>query len=66
MVDIAASGKDSRTFALDLLEHERVAVVPGTAFGSEAGSMVRLSLAASDEHIAEAIRRIGRQVAVVR
>jgi aspartate/methionine/tyrosine aminotransferase len=66
MVDVAASGRDSRTFALDLLERERVAVVPGTAFGGEARTMVRLSLAASEEQIAEGIRRIGRQVAVLR
>ena len=66
MVDVAASGKDSRTFALDLLEHERVAVVPGTAFGREADSMVRVSLAAGEEQIAEGIRRIGRHVAVLR
>jgi aspartate/methionine/tyrosine aminotransferase len=66
MVDVAASGTDSRTFALDLLERERVAVVPGTAFGREAGTMVRLSLAASGEQIAEGIRRIGRHVAVLR
>lgn len=66
MVDVAASGRDSRTFALDLLEREKVAVVPGTAFGQEAGSMVRVSLAASEEQIAEGIRRMARQVAVLR
>jgi len=62
MVDVGASGKDSRTFALDLLERERVAVVPGTAFGQEAATMVRVSLAASEAQIAEGLRRVGRAV----
>lgn len=66
MVNVADSGKDCRTFALDLLEQERVAVVPGTAFGAQGADMVRLSLAASEEQIAEGIRRIARQVAVLR
>jgi aspartate/methionine/tyrosine aminotransferase len=62
MVDVSASGLDDRAFALDLLENERVAVVPGTAFGAEGRGLVRLSLAASEAEIAEGIRRIARHV----
>lgn len=65
MVDVAPSGKDSRTFALELLDREGVAVVPGTAFGTRAGSMVRLSLAASEDAIREGIRRIARTIPVL-
>ena len=65
MVDVSASGQESRTFALELLEREGVAVVPGTAFGARAGSMVRLSLAASEEAIREGIERIARTIPVL-
>jgi len=65
MVDVSACGKDSRSFALELLEREGVAVVPGTAFGTQASTMVRLSLAASEEAIAEGIRRIARTIPVL-
>jgi aspartate aminotransferase len=41
-----------------LLEHERVALVPGVAFGND--DHVRLSYAASMEHIQEALDRLER------
>jgi aspartate/methionine/tyrosine aminotransferase len=66
MVDIGPAGRPSREFAIELLERERVAVVPGTAFGSVAEGMVRLSLAASEESIVEGIRRIAHALAAVR
>lgn len=65
MVDVAASGQDSRTFALELLDREGVAVVPGTAFGTRASSMVRVSLAASEEAIRKGITRIARTIPVL-
>jgi aspartate aminotransferase len=48
-------------FCEDLLEAERLALVPGAAFGID--SHVRLSYATSTEQIAEALRRLGRFLA---
>lgn len=46
--------------ALALLSKEKVVVIPGTAFGQRGEGYLRLSFAASPEHIEEGIRRIGR------
>lgn len=54
---IAATGMDDETFAERLLKEERVAVVPGNAFGAE-GNFVRCSYATSYEDIEEALRRL--------
>jgi aspartate aminotransferase len=48
--------KDSDDLALYLLDKARVAVVGGSAFG--APDCIRISYAASDENIIEAVRRI--------
>jgi len=48
--------RDSKSFAEFLLEHARVAVVPGTAFGSD--DHIRISYATSMERIREGVRRI--------
>jgi len=50
------SVRDSQTFANYLLEEARVAVVPGSAFGSD--DHVRISYATSMERLQEGIRRI--------
>ena len=47
-------------FATDLLEKERVIVVPGHAFGEKSDCYVRLSFATSEENILEGLKRIGR------
>jgi aminotransferase len=57
---IAASGMDEETFAQKLLEEERVAVVPGSAFGPGGEGFVRCSYATAYEKIEEALRRIER------
>ena len=57
---IEASGLDDITFAEKLLEEERVAVVPGSAFGSSGAGFVRCSYATSYEKIEEALHRIER------
>lgn len=51
-----AADMTSTALCFDLLEHERLALVPGAAFGSE--GYVRVSFAASDEALAEAARRL--------
>lgn len=48
--------KDSQTFADYLLDHARVAVVPGGAFGAD--EFVRISYATSMERIREGVGRI--------
>lgn len=55
---IAATGMDGETFAQKLLEEERVAVVPGSAFGAGGEGYVRCSYATAYEKIEEALRRM--------
>lgn len=50
------SVRDSQTFANYLLDEARVAVVPGSAFGSD--DHVRISYATSMERLQEGVRRI--------
>jgi aminotransferase len=59
---ITSTGLDSETFAQRLLEEERVAVVPGTAFGPSGEGHVRACYATSYEQLEEALVRIGRFV----
>ncbi|MDR1321342.1 MAG: aminotransferase class I/II-fold pyridoxal phosphate-dependent enzyme [Gracilibacteraceae bacterium] len=60
--EISATGMNSETFAETLLYEERVAVVPGTAFGPGGEGHVRCSYAYSQEKIQEALERIERFV----
>ncbi|MCS6771739.1 MAG: aminotransferase class I/II-fold pyridoxal phosphate-dependent enzyme [Kiritimatiellae bacterium] len=53
-------GLTSKEFALRLLEEEKVAVVPGTAFGACGEGFVRCAYATSMEDLQEAVRRIER------
>jgi len=59
---IATTGLDERDFAFSLLEKERVAVVPGSAFGENGRGFVRASFATGYEQLVEACRRIERFV----
>ncbi len=59
---IAETGLDSETFTERLLTEERVAVVPGSAFGPSGEGHVRMCYATSYEQLEEALRRIGRFV----
>jgi aminotransferase len=58
--NIAVTGMDEETFAQKLLEEQRVAVVPGSAFGAGGEGFVRCSYATAYEKIEEALRRIER------
>jgi aminotransferase len=58
--DIRPSGLSSEEFATRLLHEERVAVVPGDAFGPSGEGFVRATLATSYEHLEEALVRIER------
>jgi aminotransferase len=55
---IKASGMDEETFAQKLLDEQRVAVVPGSAFGPGGEGYVRCSYATAYEKIEEALRRL--------
>ncbi|MGA9468638.1 MAG: aminotransferase class I/II-fold pyridoxal phosphate-dependent enzyme, partial [Exiguobacterium marinum] len=57
---IRHTGLTSEEFAERLLIEERVAVVPGNAFGESGEGFVRASYATSLEQLQEAIRRIER------
>ncbi len=59
---VAATGLGERDFAYGLLEAERVAVVPGSAFGESGRGFVRASFATGYAQIAEACDRIERHV----
>lgn len=56
---IRSTGMTSQEFCVRLLEEERVACVPGDAFGETGEGYVRCSYASSLESITEAMRRIG-------
>ena len=57
---IAKSGMDEHIFAKQLLMEEKVAVVPGSAFGPSGTGYIRCSYATAYEKIEEALRRIER------
>ncbi|MEI6247213.1 MAG: aminotransferase class I/II-fold pyridoxal phosphate-dependent enzyme [Verrucomicrobiota bacterium] len=58
--DITSTGLDSMTFASQLLAAQKVAVVPGTAFGAAGAGFCRASFSTSYERIHEAGERIAR------
>jgi len=57
---IEVTGMDDETFAEKLLQEERVALVPGSAFGESGHGFVRCSYATAYEQIEEALERMGR------
>jgi aspartate aminotransferase len=60
MVDISRNGQSSVQFAEKLLEDQKVAVVPGVAFGDD--KTIRLSYATSMENIEEGLKRLKKFV----
>ena len=56
--NISRYGMTSEEFATQLLKKEKVAVVPGTAFGDSGEGFVRISYAYSLERLKEALGRI--------
>ena len=57
---IRSTGMTSEEFCEKLLYSEKVAIVPGTAFGESGEGFVRASYCYSTEHILEALKRIER------
>lgn len=56
---IAITGMTSEEFSERLLQEEKVAVVPGTAFGPSGEGFIRACYAASVENLETALKRIG-------
>jgi arginine:pyruvate transaminase len=63
LVDIRATGLSGRDFALDLLKHESVAVMPGESFGATLSGWLRLTLTQPDDVTRAAADRIARHAA---
>lgn len=59
---IKSTGLDSETFCERLLYEEKVAVVPGSAFGDSGEGYIRISYAYSLKHLMEAVSRIEKFV----
>jgi aminotransferase len=60
---VTATGRTEKEFAVGLLEAEKVAVVPGIAFGEGGAGHVRACFATSYEQLIVACDRIERFVA---
>lgn len=60
MLDIRQTGQDTLEFAQRLLATEKVALLPGEAFGPGGSGHLRLSLVKSEDVLAEACMRIAR------
>ena len=58
--DISSSGLDSMAFATGLLREQKVAMVPGTAFGPSGAGFCRASYSTSYDNIIKACERIAR------
>ena len=62
---IQKTGMSSEDFCKELLYREKIAVVPGSAFGDSGEGFVRISYSYSQEHLNLALKRIGRFVATL-
>jgi aminotransferase len=60
--DVSATGLAEKDFAVGLLNAEKVAMVPGTAFGANGTGFCRACFATSYEQLIEASDRIERYV----
>ncbi|MDR3460514.1 MAG: aminotransferase class I/II-fold pyridoxal phosphate-dependent enzyme [Verrucomicrobiae bacterium] len=63
--DVSMTGMNEKDFAISLLQTEKVAIVPGTAFGENGRGFCRACFATSYEQLVEAATRIERHVAAV-
>ena len=60
LIDVSKTGLEGRAFAEQLLDVERVALVPGFGFGPSMKNTVRVGFLCEEEQLAEAARRIIR------
>ncbi len=64
--DVSVTGMSEKDFAVGLLQAERVAIVPGSAFGPNGTGFCRACFATSYEQLIEASTRIERYVQSLR
>jgi aminotransferase len=60
--DVSVTRLNEKDFAVSLLQAEKVAMVPGTAFGANGAGFCRACFATSYEQLIEASNRIERHV----
>ena len=60
---VAITGLDDETFCESLLQEERLALIPGSAFGESGRGFVRASYATSEANIHQALDRLERFLA---
>ncbi|MBL4601183.1 MAG: aminotransferase class I/II-fold pyridoxal phosphate-dependent enzyme [Emcibacteraceae bacterium] len=58
LIDITATGLSGKIFAEQLLEEEKIAVVPGFGFGQSVENTVRIGFLCDEERLKEAAKRI--------
>jgi len=58
LINVATTGLDGESYAMDLLENGGVAVMPGASFGENLKSWVRLALTIEDSEFERALDRI--------
>lgn len=59
-IDVSGTGVDGTAFALGFLNQEKVATMPGVAFGETGTPYIRLSIASSEENLERAMDRMER------
>lgn len=58
MIDVSATGMNGEQFAWALLDQKDVSVMPGSSFGENAKSLIRVALTVPEEELCEAASRI--------
>ncbi|WP_299965522.1 pyridoxal phosphate-dependent aminotransferase [uncultured Roseobacter sp.] len=58
MLDVRATGMTGEAFAYDLLEAERIAVMPGESFGASAAGHIRVAMTVEDAAFEAALGRL--------
>ena len=65
LVDVRATGLSGEAFAASLLDHQKVAAMPGESFGAGLSGWLRLSLTQPDDRTTEAANRIAAHAASI-
>ena len=58
ILDIRATGMSGEEFALELLENEKIACMPGESFGDAAAGHLRVALPIDDDEMVDALQRL--------
>nr|WP_319249395.1 pyridoxal phosphate-dependent aminotransferase [uncultured Celeribacter sp.] len=60
MIDVSDTSLDGDAFAWRLLDEQNVAVMPGSAFGTEGKNLIRVALTVPDADLKDAVQRMGK------